>query len=138
MDIQEMNVELLTRLAQWLETDAPHVAGIVQFDMIAFIEPYGCGTACCIAGSALQFHRAEIGLLPLNDSDEINGCPERRAAIVLGLRRDVAYGLFFGNNIGTTHIGYVPLDIIDAAHAARCIRKLMATGTVDWTGTREA
>lgn len=124
-----MNVDKLTEIAEWLEAGAPERNGVVEFDMRHFIEPNVhrlCGTTCCIAGAALQFEAAE----PYADTDEVF---ERlfmtvgeAARYVLDLTNKQAEWLFHGR------LGASP------AWAARCIRKLIATGKVDWAGTEHA
>lgn len=54
-----MNIDRLTELAVWLEAGAPVSHGVTEFNMAGFIEAptKGCGTACCIAGAAIQFSR---------------------------------------------------------------------------------
>jgi hypothetical protein len=108
-----MNVERLAAIAEWLEAGAPERGGVGGFDM-RYIDG-SCGTPCCIAGAALQWWgNGRIGisaqLLDLRDQQWADLC--------------MPAGFFYRD--------------ITASQAARCIRKLIATGEVDWAGTREA
>lgn len=131
-----MNIDKLTEIAEWLEAGAPERKGVTRFDMTGYIEDAsetpGCGTACCIAGAAVQFDRDE----PFkNNWDFITGRDESTANFdhyagdILGLDHEQRGALFFGRG--------VDLDEITPAWAARCIRHLIATGEVDWDGTYE-
>lgn len=139
-----MNIDRLTKLAEWLESGAPHVADTITgipvtgFDYRVGLASAGdCGTVCCIAGAAAQFwgepaedHLAEwVEALqgPLPGPREAQffgpGGIGQEASLVLGLDDDTAEGLF--------HDG--EWDEPDPQHAARVIRHLIATGTVDWS-----
>lgn len=121
-----------------------------------------CGTTCCIAGAALALANvpgmpsgaAEFNRSAINVAYEIESCPESSGILegtesksalapswyrtsvmardLLGLDADTAQALFLAQGAGAD------LTKIDEAWAARCIRKLIATGEVDWEGTREA
>lgn len=118
-----MNIDKLIEIAEWLEAGAPHYKGVDGFDMQHFIqtEP-SCGTTCCIAGAAVQFSLekpVEDALDLVSHKSEV----EDMAADILGIDSLVSGDLFYGE-----------FDA-DPAWAARCIRNLIATGTVDWFGT---
>jgi len=139
-----MNIERLTELAEWLERGAPEQKGVTKFDMGDFIcleeykthtdmwEKYKegaldeadsilrrCGTACCIAGAAVMFYSKHPALsrLQYNEADD--------GRDLLDLTAEQSNRLFFPRN----------LDLITPSWAARCIRKLIETGEVDWAGT---
>lgn len=120
-----MNVDKLTEIAEWLEAGAPERKGVTGFDMEQFVQDRGCGTACCIAGAAVQFERR----IPYANQHEAycDGDPEDFAVHILGLTSDQGDALFYGRG--------VEIEDIDAAWAARCVRKLVVTGEVDWAGT---
>ena len=115
-----MNVERLNIIAEWLEAGAPHKDGIDGFNMEDWHKEDECGTTCCIAGAAIQFFET--------DSDP--NTPLQTAARLIGLDSRDASELFYATDVDD------PLENISAAWAARCIRKLIATGEVDWEGTR--
>lgn len=133
-----MNIDRLTEIADWLDQGAPEKAHVTKFDMANFIEDAGkpnsgCGTACCIAGAAIQFSRAipfESYSQAMESTDLDEGFVDE-AASILDLEIDQAEALFYARNTGD-------LRSISPAWAARCIRKLIATGEVDWVGTRHA
>lgn len=110
-----MNIERLTQIAEWLEAGAPHRGGVAGFDMRYVTSTTDCGTVCCIAGAANAFFDAHLGM-------SVN------AARRLGINRMQSLELFMPD-------GYTLEGKYSAAHAARCIRKLIATGEVDWHGT---
>lgn len=122
-----MDIERLNIIAEWLEAGAPHKDGVDGFDMLSFIEETPCGTTCCIGGAAIQF---------FGDSD--TSFPDDHAQALLGLDSDVADMLFYGGMTWDGRGEAVPLEDITPAWAARCIRKLMETGEVDWVGTQAA
>lgn len=105
-----------------------------------------CGTACCIAGTAVMLmdptaarefiedardtaigHESNYGEAPF-----FTGLFEI-ATDLLELTDDQASELFTPSNVESDS-----WRDITPAWAARCIRKLVATGEVDWLGTREA
>lgn len=118
-----MNVERLTTIAEWLEAKAPARNGVVRFNMQHFDARTECGAVCCIAGAAVHFfHPDWIHLF----HEQIFG----NAAALLELDSDTADTLFFAMPV-RVQLGEIPTD-----WAARCVRKLIATGQVDWYGTR--
>lgn len=134
-----MNRELLTQIAEWLEAGAPHKAGISQFNMNKLIDTasytnspnpiHGCGTACCIAGAAIQFTQENKNLPPMDRLPAISA-NWQQAGELLRLQDDLAYALFFGENLEGKWI--VDLEEVTAKDAAKVIRHLLATGEVDW------
>lgn len=118
-----MNIDRLTTIAEWLEAGAPHRDGVDGFDMSCWVKvEAACGTTCCIAGAAATFFTATT--YPGFSAGQK----------VLDLSSGKAQTLF------CPHIDrhVESLDAITPAWAARCIRKLIATGEVDWEGTRDS
>jgi hypothetical protein len=150
-----MNIERLTTIAEWLEAGAPERDGVKHFDMsqgMMFVESVSqqeraditsekimaCGTVCCIAGTACAFFNdpkslIDKALLNLDWSWLVEGVSWMRvhshARELLGLSDEMAQELFMPR-VGQLHE-------YTADHAARCIRRLIGTGEVDWEGTRE-
>jgi hypothetical protein len=77
---------------------------------------------CCIAGATEQFFGEKDYYFSMGFVD----APE-----LLGLERSVARELFMPEYWMCNPEIYTP------PWAARCIRKLIKTGEVDWVGTRE-
>lgn len=133
-----MNIELLDRIATWLEADAPETeARGMTFNMRpqVLVEPDAdldpdnwCGTACCIAGAAVTF--ADPGYIARRiypGADEIFVWDH--AVKLLGISHDQARWLF------------APFDCdsdaprafeITPEMAAATIRHLIQTGEVRW------
>jgi hypothetical protein len=145
-----MNIELLTAIAVWLEDGAPARFGIDHFNMEYPIitDPHGlrtrredgapaCGTSCCIAGAAVQFDLEARNLQPERQDEEGYCLP--MAERLLALTEDQAYALFYSYDLPAGGVldqaRYYSLNSIDPAWAARVIRKFIATGNIDWTGT---
>lgn len=153
-----MNKRKLEQIAKWLEAGAPHRGNIVGFNMEYFrtlqvlstdnvaswrrgdslrpgeTVPADCGTVCCIAGAAIQFN--EDSKSPKNVDPIDNFATAKQ---LLGLSYWQASALFYGevqDEDGDT-VSAVRLDRITPAWAARCIRKLIETGEVDWLGTEK-
>jgi hypothetical protein len=147
-----MNIERLTKLAEWLEGGALHQT--IIFDMskgVSFTEviPHDpqasieCGTSCCIAGAAVQMFndlpalflgQEERGYLS-NYGREIEWrVVGQEARELLELSVDQAERLFEPH----LHHDHTIYYFNDPAWAARVIRHLIATGNVDWNGTRLA
>jgi hypothetical protein len=93
-----------------------------------------CGTPACIAGHAMT-------------DDELHACWEdqgmapARDAIVrrLGITEPQSFALFNPSHLRVADwLAYDATEpgFITAAHAAACLRKLAATGEVDWLGTK--
>jgi hypothetical protein len=130
-----MNIERLTEIAEWLEAGAPERNGVAAFNMVDFNitpdefkvitgkkPPVSCGSICCIAGTANVWWPDE------------NNTYMTSARKKLGLSFSQANTLFFANE-GEEEEERVLSDI-SPAWAARCVRKLIATGCVDWNGTK--
>lgn len=149
-----MNKRKLERIAKWLEAGAPHKGRIAGFDMEHFRkeitengpryeyynflrpneEPERCGAICCIAGAAVQFEQDSR-----SPSKALNGVQrgtayDDLAADILGITNRQAKMLFFAEDEDGEQLW--DLSSITPAWAARCVRKLMETGEVDWRGTR--
>ena len=120
-----MNIERLNIIAEWLEAGAPHKDGVDGFDMRDWKRYTDCGTMCCIAGTAYQFFGGEGKSFFI------------QAANLLELDYKTAERLFYALK-GSPGEGVIDLATITPAWAARCIRKLIATGEVDWVGTQAA
>lgn len=125
-----MNVERLTALAEWLEAGGKPNGVKATFRMSTWFTPHAfdCGTACCIAGSAvLKFGTADECSKLYNGRLSPNWIPNA-AKEVLGLDAVQATRLFVPS--------FLDLGKIDAAWAARTIRHLIDTGKVDWAITK--
>lgn len=123
-----MNKRRLGAIARWLEAGAPEKKGVAGFDMAEFGR---CGTACCIAGTARQWWapKDERGL---HDTDIVG-------AEVLGMGED-ADRLRLKDDSRADALFFPRVDVLNRATpawAARCIRKLIKTGEVDWQGTEK-
>lgn len=104
------NREALAKLLAWLEADAP----TVDFDMDVGILRYGneksegqCGTACCIAGAAVQM-KLDIFGKPLKVSD-LKDIPKLHDS-VHGLFNDIEQMELWGN-IPETAVEYLGIDM---------------------------
>lgn len=147
-----MNVERLTKLAEWLENGAPHEN--ITFDMTTTIkfkvfnpedehETARCGTVCCIAGAAVQFFH--------EDFEHFVWCGIRRGYVTGDANEDeYSWSLVSDEAMrlldlpdGTAKRLFAPsfgaelIRFSDPAWAARTIRHLIATGEVDWQATRQ-
>jgi hypothetical protein len=127
---KEMNKRRLAAIARWLEAGAPEKKGVKGFNMKEF---GGCGTACCIAGTARQWWAP---------NDERSGWhTDIVSAEVLGMEEDKLGGEYSilrnDSNADKLFFPDVPMISVTPAWAARCIRKLIATGEVDWQGTEK-
>ena len=117
----------LDEIATWLETGAGEVPNtdIVGFDMTYWIYRMenACGTVCCIGGYVQERFASYVG--------PGEGLGYAGAGALLGL-----------DPIQSCHLfdPYPKLDLGDVTPrwAARTIRHLIATGTVDWNATRHA
>lgn len=137
-----MNIERLTVICEWLEAGAPHKDGVGGFYMPDFFrDDAECGTTACIGGAAVQWW----------GSDEVKNdlCENlhTKRAEILGLDDNTANNLFYPDSYPYTvdadgHFTDGPLqdrlEEVTPAWAARCVRKLMETGEVDWLGTQAA
>lgn len=148
-----MNIDRLTKLAEWLEAGAPHER--IRFDMregIAFdpeqFSPRdlaNCGTSCCLAGAAVQFfgsaqRLSDDGALWGHFSGVPKlGWPDVRdeAMELLNLESPVADDLFQPIGVADFDDEYLWF-FNDPARAAATVRKLIATGEVDWGFDPEA
>ena len=132
-----MNVELLTKVAEWLEAGAPHtvtplgdIAGfhmdLVQREidedyrpefMTEFLNtPDACGTVCCIAGYAAALDGARIGMGDFVDY----------ASHAFDLSYEQAESLC------NPFMEWVHIEYVTPEQAARVIRHLIKTGEVVW------
>lgn len=136
-----MNHNLLHRIATWLEAGAPHgtAPNNIGFNMgVAYGESWeawrdgeydeeGCGSACCIAGAAIQF--AGVVMPEQGNQADKRGPIYRKAAALLDLPMDVASDLFFPDEYQIAG----NWDRIRPQEAAKVIRHLQATGRTDWS-----
>jgi hypothetical protein len=118
-----MNIERLTTIVEWLEAGAPGRDGVAGFDMSEVSKETDCGTVCCICGAAVHWW----GSTPA--PEDYDGDVSMIGQFTLGLDFKNADALF-------APPGFIDSGKYTTAHAARCIRKLIATGAVDWEGTR--
>ena len=146
-----MNIERLTKIAEWLEGGAKHVN--ISFDMtkglviteeaLSAKDPTACGTVCCIAGAAIAFNPGAVNKPALfgehnyyakDEIGEYTKCEVnwervfRNGMQVLGLTEVQAWKLFTPRGLSVYN---------DPAWAARTIRRLIATGEVDWEAARD-
>jgi hypothetical protein len=141
-----MNIDKLVEIAEWLEAGAPESHGVVKFGMEVFMDPAyndrpGCGTVCCIAGAVVQFESEEPFASHWQHQIRQGMKVSDHARQILELSESNADALFLaydaqdllGDEADQLEVN--PLTLIGAAWAARCIRKLIATGEVDWAGT---
>lgn len=116
-----MNKRRLAGIARWLERGAKEKNKVAGFDMHHF---GGCGTTCCIAGTASVWWGGNKRTPAYYD---ILG------AEVLGLRSDILPGglsLQSGSRAWELFFG---VDRATPKHAAKVIRHLIATGEFDWS-----
>lgn len=140
-----MNVKLLERIATWLENGAVEVdrfGNPIEFNMAVGVKSghEDCGTACCIAGAAVQFVNPVMiqGYFENNEADfDWEGMTEmpwssvqEAAWLYTGLDRQLASQLFEPQY--HSNRSYLLEDYSDPVLAAKVIRNLIATGIVDW------
>jgi len=141
--INDLARTALTNVAVWLESggqqDSAH--GIEYFDMSNSIAKRDCGAACCIAGAiclqndlkCIEVSRNFDGISFRRSAGEFVPAATGAASRFLGLNSFQHSALFYAE--GTPYADR--LVEIDAAHAARCIRKFLNTGEIDWVGTAQ-
>lgn len=128
-----MNIELLDRIATWLEAGAPHkVEGVdhpIHFDMNTFGAPNDndCATACCIATAATQFTNTYTSAWVWDNLYMDPGFQKARELLDLDDAR--AEKLFFPTYNCDELINF---EAITSVQAALTILNLIATGVVDW------
>lgn len=136
-----MNKQRLAAIAEWLEGGAKHAD--VEFDMSVSLIPYDpenadhnkCGTTCCIAGAAVHFFDPKFEAAE-SPGEEVSWFRVKDRALKL-LDLDYVTGrvLFEPSSTGS----YDELaDYNDPAWAARVVRNLIKTGSVDWDGMERA
>lgn len=148
-----MNIDALTEIAEWLEAGAPHKGDLTGFDMTTYGLHNSCGTVACIAGAAVDFHRADLFQRALGSWSEAPIAVPPVAREILGLTYNQSEVLFcpcddtdedYPDDRGDLCEVYFEDDEdqdwirhgdIDAAWAARTIRHLIATGRVNWRVT---
>jgi hypothetical protein len=113
-----MNTERILHIADMIEKLEPR-----QFDMSDYVTENECGTVACIAGWTYLTYGDPAG----------EGDPHELAAIHLGLDEDRADDLFLPNPLTSGLPSCVTYAQITPAHAAQTLRKLAATGEVDWS-----
>jgi hypothetical protein len=122
-----MNIELLTKIAEWLEQGGDEQAFGFGFNMRDYFhnddpdaetdtEPF-CNSTCCIAGAAVALSR----------SLKVSGAYQTLGAQALGLDELTSMRLFHAPGSGQE------LRDISPQRAARVVRHLIATGNVDWS-----
>lgn len=109
------------------------VADAVEKSAMFTMEQYvhDCGTAACIAGHSVSSRtRARASNGPATNL-------EKEARIALGLDDVRAWELFHPNHsYADWWVSEGMTGWISPPHAAACLRKLAATGEVDWLGTK--
>ncbi len=154
-----MNVELLTKIAEWLEAGAPHEQNRgMRFDMEHIImlpseneaqKENWCGTSCCIAGAAIAFSAPQI-LKELHLHQRFDGEATTDGwddgVDLLDLDEGVAQYLFapwdyeypeeVDDRQAMGRWANKP-EKITPAWAGRTIRHLIATGKVRWDLTHD-
>jgi hypothetical protein len=138
-----MHLTRLVMLAEWLEAGAPEKDNVTRFSMTNWIVPQknSCGTACCIAGATVQFFNDEARTFK-SEQDVYNASlkgVQEYARGLLDLTKDQANDLFYANEyfiVENEDALYYSkaLKAITPAHAARVIRKFIATGEIDYIG----
>jgi len=144
-----MNKRRLAGIARWLERGAPHKKNVVEFNMVegfkykdvkaTAAETNACGTTCCIAGAAVQFYSKPVELIEKAMQETTYPhipwfMVRNEAEELLGLDSKTADKLFMGRMASGGNCRH----LVDSKWAARVIRKLIATGEVDWEGCRTA
>lgn len=144
-----MNKRRLAAIARWLEAGAPEKKHVIGFNMnhgIVFNKlketpkkTYACGSTCCIAGAAVSFFNNPVKMLE-NEFQYMDhhmkalsflGGIKPEAMELLDLKYHEASRLFEPEVLNADWSSITP------AWAARCIRKLIKTGEVDWQGTKK-
>jgi hypothetical protein len=110
-----MNTERILHIADLIEKLEPQ-----QFDMSDYVTENECGTVACIAGWTYLTY-GDLGG---------SGNPHESAENHFGLDEDRADSLFTPRSKDGLNASY---DDITPAHAAQTLRKLAATGEVDWS-----
>jgi hypothetical protein len=126
-----LNVERILKLADDIEADQRYV-----FDMSDFVGHYRkegmnegdflrenvplhpCGTACCIAGFVKVAYSLSV--------EGLAGHSELMAKNFLGLNQEQVEELFYVDS------GKIPLGEITRTQAVATLRRLAATGEVEW------
>lgn len=143
--ISEQGVKALEKVITWLEAGAPHVKIAEGIEIDVFAMEYSvetehdlgdgyCGTACCIAGAVCQFEmlgmdkRSKNNSLPWDSSSRADtiGVLEITTEY-LGISEEDAELLFRPFDYGIE-----PEVYNNPQHAAKVVRKFIATGVVDW------
>lgn len=116
-----VNVAEILRVADDVEKSATFSMHVVVHD---------CGSAGCIMGHVLSQRQRFNLITRLTDCDTT-------ARRKLKISDAQARQLFYPREEGA-HYQFTgdPADHITSAHAAACLRKLAATGKVDWIGTK--
>lgn len=127
-----LNVQLLDRIASWLENGAVHElpdGSVLTFNMQNWMGPTDCGTAACIAGAAIAFADPEaVADIAHNPWPMKELQVPDRARGLLGLNRDEAYALFQPE----ADVEGLDVDEVTPELAAITIRNLITTGLVEW------
>lgn len=134
-----MNVENILRIADAIERQSKFDKSLLGFNMSSFVADFveddpdyidvsrhECETVACIAGWAVLVGEPAINAEKLKRMN-VNEVVER-AQKWLGLGEFEVRFLFYAHNAGCA------LHQIDAEWAVRVLRKLAASGEVDWPG----
>lgn len=139
-----MNEERLNILAEWLEGGAQHeritfdMSTGLAYDEIVELDPNKiaqCGSSCCIAGAAVQFFNNPPAMIETAlKKRDIN---ESKTEIPWWTVKEEAASLL-DLDVKTAHLLFEPAggeklaEYNDPYWAGRVIRRLIATGEVDW------
>lgn len=137
LNLTVKGVAALTRVAEWLEAGAPHVAAskdrtIDGFDMEYGVnEKDGCGTACCIAGAVYQFERLQGAFNPSDFFAEVQ--PEAIKFLLVDPEDEGQVDELKKLFLPWDYFGYDSIEeFSEHGRAAKVVRNVLATGTVDW------
>lgn len=135
--ISEQGKASLLRVAEWLESGAPHVVEetgevVYGFEMATPAEQTGCGTVCCIAGAVVAFNPTVFPQYAKVDEriwwqslassiEHAEGDVFTDARNYLGMSESDAEALFEPDDMDQS-----------ASEGARVIRHYVETGKVTW------
>ena len=144
-----MNEERLIEIAEWLEGGAKHAHATFNMKKGLVVtekawqegDIAACGTSCCIAGAAVSFFSDDAAKSRLGNA-RTSFCGPNYDRIELGwITVSEEAARLLGLPYGLASILFTPPNFegmnITPAWAARVVRKLVATGEVDWEGTHD-